>query len=112
MAATAVPATTTLFIVSSLKVIFQLIGVGTDVLIIGPILRVLGPSSSRRVRILGLLKTHDRRTPHHGLHLPERHVARQVLHPAVGRNDDSFGRRMRQRLADTIRHYFWRFDSH
>src|SRR5882762_6713622 len=36
------------------------------------------------------LGAHELRTLHHTLQLPERHLARQVLHAAIGRNDDVF----------------------
>src|SRR5687767_12044249 len=44
--------------------------------------------------------THELRPRHHRLHLAERHVARQVLHAAIGGDEDVLRLRVRQRAPD------------
>ena len=70
----------------------------------------LTPGGLRR---LGLgLGADDRRAAHHRLHLAEGDVARQVFHPAVGRDDDLLGRHIGQGPADALGDRLRRLDRH
>src|SRR5207248_2815555 len=58
------------------------------------------------------LGAHELRALDHRFHFPERHLARQVLHPAVGRDDDALGRDEGQGAADARGDLFRRLHRH
>src|SRR5882762_11708654 len=65
----------------------------------------LMPEACTNARLAGLpglaeLGPHELRAFDHRFQFLERHLARQVLHPAVGRDDDVFRRDERQGAAD------------
>src|ERR1700693_6015942 len=58
------------------------------------------------------LGAHELRALDHCFQFLERHLARQVLHPAVGRDDDVFRRDERQGAADARRYFPRRLHRH
>src|SRR6266849_226374 len=57
------------------------------------------------------LVKHDSRAFDHRFELPERDVARQILHPAIGRDDEPLGRNDLERGANSVGHHIRRLDS-
>src|SRR5216683_2283445 len=57
------------------------------------------------------LVKHDSRAFDHRFELPERDVARQILHPAIGRDYEPLGRNDLERGANSVGHHIRRLDS-